>query len=149
MNPNPRIASPSLVDLPNLQMSELWEIWDRYFPRRPARPNRVYVESQLVYKIQEEMYGGLSPRTREKLEAIGEKHSKIKMRAKRREFQFAPGTVLKRHWQDVEHQVTVDAQGRFDYKGQTFTSLTAVARHITGAHWSGPLFFGLSKGGAR
>lgn len=145
MNPNPRIASPSLVDLPNLKMSELWEIWDRYFPRRPTRPNRVYVESQLVYKIQEEMYGGLSPRTREKLEAIGEKHSKIKVRAKRRTFQFAPGTVLLREWQGDEHRVTVNADGQFDYRSLTFPSLSAVARHITGAHWSGPAFFGLAK----
>lgn len=145
MNLNPRIASPSLLDLPNLTMSELWEIWDRYFPRRPARPNRVYIESQLVYKIQEEKYGGLAPRTRERLEAIGQKHSNIKVRARRRTLQFAPGTVLLREWQGDEHQVTVNAQGQFDYKGQTFRSLSAVACHITGAHWSGPYFFGLAK----
>ncbi|OJX35473.1 MAG: hypothetical protein BGO74_04050 [Burkholderiales bacterium 68-12] len=41
------------------------------------------------------------------------------------------------------------AEGLFEYQGRNFKSLTAVARHITGAHWSGPLFFGLSKGGAR
>ena len=48
---------------------------------------------------------------------------------------------------------TVTAAGLFAYEGATFKSLTAVARHITGAHWSGPLFFGLTgqgrQGGAR
>lgn len=145
MNPNQRIAAPSLVDIPNLKMTDLWEIWDRYFPRRPTRPNRVYIESQLVYKIQGEMYGGLSPHTRQKLEAIGEKHSKIKVRAKRRTFHFAPGTVILREWQGDEHRVTVNADGHFDYKGRTFPSLSAVARHITGTHCSGPYFFGLLK----
>ena len=83
------------------------------------------------------------------LEAIGAKHSKIKLRAKPREFDFAPGTILLREWGEREHRVTVTAEGLFEYQGRNFKSLTAVARHITGAHWSGPLFFGLSKGGAR
>lgn len=80
---------------------------------------------------------------------IGAKHSKIKLRAKPREFDFAPGTILQREWGEREHRVTVTAEGLFEYQGRNFKSLTAVARHITGAHWSGPLFFGLSKGGAR
>ena len=62
---------------------------------------------------------------------------------------FAPGTILLREWGEREHRVTVTAEGLFEYQGRNFKSLTAVARHITGAHWSGPLFFGLSKGGAR
>jgi len=39
--------------------------------------------------------------------------------------------------------VAVNAEGRFEYEGRNFKSLTAVARQITGQHWSGPLFFGL------
>ena len=58
-------------------------------------------------------------------------------------------TTLLREWGEREHRVTVTAEGLFEYQGRNFKSLTAVARHITGAHWSGPLFFGLSKGGAR
>ena len=58
-------------------------------------------------------------------------------------------TVILREWGEREHRVTVNAEGRFEYEGHTFKSLTAVARHITGQHWSGPLFFGFGKGGAR
>ncbi len=54
----------------------------------------------------------------------------------------APGTRLLREWQGQTHHVTVLAQG-FEYKGQTYRSLTAIARQITGTAWSGPLFFGL------
>ena len=138
-----------IADLSQMSMAELWPLWDRYFPRRPDYPNRTHVESRIAYKLQEEAFGGLAPETKQRLEAIGAKHSKIKLRAGKREFNFAPGTVILREWGDRDHRVTVNAEGRFEYEGLTFKSLTAVARHITGQHWSGPLFFGFGKGGAR
>ncbi len=138
-----------IADLSQMSMADLWPIWDRYFSRRPDYPNRTHVESRIAYKLQEEAFGGLAPETKQRLEAIGAKHSKIKLRASKREFNFAPGTVILREWGDRDHRVTVSAEGRFEYEGQTFKSLTAVARHITGQHWSGPLFFGFGKGGAR
>ncbi|WP_177198214.1 DUF2924 domain-containing protein [Nitrosomonas communis] len=49
-----------------------------------------------------------------------------------------------REWGEREHRVTVTAEELFECEGSSFKSLTAVARHITGTHWSGPLFFGLS-----
>lgn len=150
MNDQQTSVAAQIVNLGCLPMSELWVMWDRYFPRRPDYPNRTHVESRLAYKIQEEAFGGLAPETRKRLEAIGAKHSKIKLRAKPREFDFAPGTVLLREWGERDHRVTVNADGRFEYEGNTFKSLTAVARHITGTHWSGPMFFGLtSKGDPR
>ena len=138
-----------IADLSQMSMSGLWPIGGRYFPRPPDYPNRTHVESRIAYKLQEEAFGGLAPETKQRLEAIGAKHSKIKLRAKPREFNFAPGTVILREWGEREHRVTVNAEGRFEYEGHTFKSLTAVARHITGQHWSGPLFFGFGKGGAR
>ena len=33
----------------------------------------------------------------------------------------------------------------FEYEGQHHRSLTVIAERITGAHWSGPRFFGLTK----
>ena len=149
MNEKQASVAARIADLACLPMSELWALWDRYFPRRPDYPNRAYVESRITYKLQEEAFGGLAPEMKHRLEAIGAKHSKIKLRAKRREFSFAPGTVLLREWGEREHRVTVTAEGLFDYEGRSFKSLTAVARHITGSNWSGPLFFGLGKGGSQ
>lgn len=134
-----------IAAMANMPMAELWVLWDRYFQRRPSHPNRVYVESRVAYKIQEEAFGGLSADTRRRLEAIGARHSKIKLRAKAQEHHFAPGTMLLREWGEREHRVTVNAQGQFEYEGRAFKSLTAVARQITGTHWSGPLFFGLNN----
>ena len=48
--------------------------------------------------MQEEAFGGLAHNTRQRLEAIGAKHSKIKLRARPRDTNFAPGTVLLREW---------------------------------------------------
>ena len=57
---------------------------------------------------------------------------------------LAPGTRLLREWQGQTHHVTV-IDGGFEYGGKTYSSLSAIARYITGTAWSGPLFFGLKK----
>ena len=44
------------------------------------------------------------------------------------------------------HEVLVLDDGA-EYRGAQFSSLTAVAKEITGAHWSGPRFFGLKARG--
>lgn len=147
MNENPSSIAAQIADLGHLPMAELWTLWDRYFERRPPHPNRTHVESRLAYKLQEQAFGGLAAETRQRLEAIGAKHSRIKLRAKPRALNFAPGTVLLREWATRDHRVTVTAEGLFEYEGRCFKSLTAVARQITGQHRSGPEFFGLLKGG--
>ena len=149
MNDKQASVAARVAELSCLPMSELWTVWDQYFPRRPINPNRVFIESRIAYKVQEEAFGGLSDTVRHRLETIGARHSRIKLRARPRDINFVPGTVLLREWGDREHKVLVTAEGLFEYEGSTFKSLTAVAWQITGTHWSGPLFFGLSKGGAR
>ncbi len=58
-----------------------------------------------------------------------------------------PGARLVREWHSRTHTVTVTEDG-FEYAGATYPSLTKVAKKITGAHWSGPRFFGLIPAGA-
>lgn len=61
-----------------------------------------------------------------------------------------PGTLLRREYKGKTLLVRVLPKG-FDYEGAVYRSLSAVARKITGAHWNGFHFFGLSKeaGGPR
>ena len=139
-------VAAQVAALPGLPTKDLWALWDRFFPRRPENPNRSYLESRVAYKLQEEAFGGLSPDTRRQLINIGVRHSKIKDRRKGRDIHLAPGTVLVREWGERDHRVTVTADGTFDYEGRRFKSLSAVARHISGTQWSGPLFFGLRQG---
>ena len=56
--------------------------------------------------------------------------------------QISPGTRLVRDWNGRSHVVDVLEEG-FAFEGRLHKSLTAIARQITGAHWSGPRFFGL------
>jgi hypothetical protein len=53
-----------------------------------------------------------------------------------------PGTRLVREWNGRVHVVDVSEKG-FVFDGKTYRSLSAIAKRITGAHWSGPRFFGL------
>lgn len=63
---------------------------------------------------------------------------------------FDPGLVLKtgttlvRQWRGQTHTVLVRDDG-FEYDGRHYRSLTEIAEQITGAHWSGPRFFGLTR----
>jgi DUF2924 family protein len=54
------------------------------------------------------------------------------------------GTTLAREWRGRTHVVQVREDG-FEYEGQPYRSLSVIAARITGAHWSGPRFFGLTK----
>jgi hypothetical protein len=54
------------------------------------------------------------------------------------------GTTLVRQWRGQAHIILVREDG-FEYEGQRYRSLTIIAERITGAHWSGPRFFGLTK----
>jgi hypothetical protein len=56
------------------------------------------------------------------------------------------GTLLKRQYKGQTVQVRVLAQG-FEFDGEVFRSLSAVARKVTGAHWNGYHFFVLPKSG--
>jgi hypothetical protein len=100
----------------------------------------------ITYKLQERPFGGLSRSILRKLECqnIGSEVSNTKKPLP--PISLKAGTRLVREWRGVTHTVLVQAQG-FEWNGQRYRSLTAIVHEITGAHWSGPRFFGLRKGG--
>jgi hypothetical protein len=51
---------------------------------------------------------------------------------------------LVRQWRGHTHTVFVGENG-FEYEGERYRSLTVIAERITGTHWSGPRFFGVTK----
>ncbi|WP_413719231.1 DUF2924 domain-containing protein [Silicimonas sp. MF1-12-2] len=87
--------------------------------------------------------GGLSKQT---TAALTRSNSKAKPKAV--SSALKPGARLLREWNGVTHVVDV-VEGGLVWKGETWRSLSVIAREITGAHWSGPRFFGLNgKGGS-
>jgi hypothetical protein len=57
-----------------------------------------------------------------------------------------PGTRLVREWQGRQVDVLVTEDG-FVWEERSYTSLSGIARAVTGAHWSGPRFFGIVRRG--
>lgn len=109
----------------------------------PKGLSRPLLLRALAYAIQEKAYGGLPSALRRRLERLG-----AELRATGRIANaevppaFKPGTRLIREWQNNTHEVTVLEHG-LHWNGQTFRSLSAVARAITGTRWNGHVFFGL------
>ena len=97
----------------------------------------------LAYQLQERTHGGGSRTLRRRLQSLVRVFEKGGA-------SFDPGIVLKtgttlvRQWRGDTHTVLVCDDG-FEYQGQRFRSLSVIAERITGTHWSGPRFFGLTK----
>ena len=59
-----------------------------------------------------------------------------------------PGSRLIRVWRAEQHEVEVTDTG-YLWRGQSWGSLSSVAREITGTRRNGPAFFGLRDGDGR
>jgi hypothetical protein len=138
--PGPETLEPkvSQLDAPDLHAA-----WAELFGRPPPKGiSRRLLEYAAAYATQAKIYGGLKPSIRRKLLAFaGSRTGRDSPPAKRCSMP-APGSRLVREWQGRSHRVEV-VEGGFLYGGQRYRSLSEVARAITGAHWSGPRFFGL------
>ena len=62
----------------------------------------------------------------------------------RPELAVKSGTKFMRQWQGKTHEVEA-AGSAFIYNGESYKSLSAIARKITGTQWNGKLFFGVKK----
>ncbi|MBY9068250.1 DUF2924 domain-containing protein [Hyphomonas sp. WL0036] len=91
----------------------------------------------VAYEVQAAKYGGLPLRTRNKLQTIACDQAVAPAGPSLRS-----GSRLVRDWNGVTHVVDV-LKGGYRYQGRVYRSLSAIAREITGARWSGPRFFGL------
>ncbi len=91
----------------------------------------------IAYRIQEEALGGLDRETVKLLDRLarGRTPDGLIRRLK-------AGTVLVREYQGERHTVTV-VPGGFSWQDSTYSSLSAIARAMTGTAWNGPRFFGL------
>ena len=130
-----------LAALQKMSLCDLREKWKDLYGSEPPNCGQVFIRRRLAYRVQELFYGGLKKDVKETLlnsETADAKSQNSNERA------FTDGTRLVRVWNKKEHEVTVVAGG-FEYEGQEFRSLSAVAKKITGAHWNGRHFFGLPK----
>jgi Protein of unknown function (DUF2924) len=130
-----------LVDRSTEDLRVGWRQLHRTEP--PPGLSRDLIIRALAHHLQERSYGGASGALKRRLQTLSAEFaegasysdSKIVLKA---------GTTLLRQWRGQAHTVLVREDG-FEYEGQRYRSLTVIAEKITGAHWSGPRFFGLTK----
>jgi len=113
-----------------------------YGVKSPKRLSREFLMQAIAYKLQEDSFGGMSRAHKRKLSALVRKFEKGEGISSPLKPLYKSGTRLIREWQGVSHSVTVMEKG-FEYEGKQYNSLSAIAREITGARWSGPRFFGV------
>jgi len=130
-----------LAELPSLNKTQLLPIWAENFstPPPPTLRKELMVPI-LAYRMQEREYGGLSLATRRRLKELAIS-TRLKPRGRTSEADIQEGTRLMRSWKGETHEVRVFSD-RYEFRGQSFGSLSEIARAITGTRWSGPAFFG-------
>jgi hypothetical protein len=131
----------------SLDLEGLRREWRRLYHKEPPRISRDLFVLGLGYRLQEIAHGGLSKATRRKLQTMAKALRTTGRVAPAPSLSLKPGARLVREWGARTHTVTVTEDG-FEYAGQTYPSLTKIAKKITGAHWSGPRFFGLAAASA-
>ena len=115
--------------------AECLERWREVFGRPPPKYlSAQFMQRVLIWEMQTGVLGGVPAKTTRRLQKIASGGT-VRDSAK-------PGSHLVREWNGRTYQVEVTGRG-YVMDGKTWRSLSAVAKHITGAHWSGPRFFGV------
>jgi hypothetical protein len=136
--------SEEVAALAALNPSALRQKWKTLFGAEPSPLlGRLFMVRAIAYRLQERRFGGLKPSVERLLDRACESRQRAEPQPVRKA-RASAGTVLIREWGGVSHRVTVLDRGVV-YRGCRYKSLSEVARAITGARWSGPLFFGLKR----
>ena len=130
----------ALAILSPAQLREKWTTIER--TPAPAVPTSLLLRL-VAQRSQERRYGALPALVgRELARLAGEGSASNSLRPR---IELTPGTRLVREWNGRTISVDVLEDG-FAFEDRNWRSLSEIARHVTGAHWSGPRFFGLSNG---
>jgi hypothetical protein len=156
-----------LEALESMTVTQLRARYAEVFGEPTTSGNRQWLYRRVAWRIQALAYGGLSERARQRAAELA-RDADVRVQAPRaialqrpsntnaRVLTLSgkvvassdsrlppPGSVLRRTWKGTEHEVTVLPSG-FEFNGATYRSLSAVATAISGSHWNGFGFFGLT-----
>lgn len=135
----------ALARLQSLSSWDLREEWRRVHRAHPPKriSNDLLIRG-IAYRLQEQAYGRLPAATRGKLEGMASAPETSEPAQRKSSVALKSGTRLVREWNGETYTVEVLDKG-YRWRGAVFASLSPIAREITGAHWSGPRFFGLTS----
>jgi len=124
-------CTEELAALESMKRDDLRVAWVRRMKTSPPNISVGLLRLALSHAVQSKALGGITKSMDRKLRELASGKTGP-----------APGTRYTRAWQGKVHTVTVTDDEKFSWQGKEFNSLSHVARAITGAHWSGPAFFG-------
>lgn len=142
-----------------LQQAPATELVERYrelFGGEPPTTRGPWLFRRIAWQLQADAHGGLSPRAQERFDALAAdlppvpprdatKRHTGRVKGLRKKGDLVPGQVLERDYKGTQIRVAVLDDG-VEYDGVKYTSLSAVARAVTGsASVNGRLFFGLTE----
>ena len=143
---NPDLAGPEceiagLVDRSTEELRRAWRTSHHTGP--PPGLSRDLIIRGLADELQQRAHGSPSRALQRRVRVLA---AEFEQGARSFDPGIVPktGATLMRQWRGDTHTVLVREDG-FEYDGQRYRSLTVIAERITGAHWSGPRFFGLGK----
>jgi len=122
-----------LAALESMSRAELRATWKRQLPTMPPNVSAGLLRLALAHHLQSKVLGGVTKEMERKLQEIADGAAATRM---------TPGTRFVREWHGKIHVVTLTGDGRYCWQDREWTSLSMVARAITGTQWSGPAFFG-------
>ena len=150
-----------VAQMQRMSVNQLQQKFAEVFGEQPRARNKQWLVKRIAWRLQANSEGGLSERAlRRAMELAND--ADLRLTAPRNPQAPAtvqpataaiaphdrrlpmPGTLLTRRYkgQSIQVQVLVDA---FEFEGERYKSLSAVAKAITGTHWNGFHFFGLNK----
>ena len=133
-------VAAQVLALPDCARGELEEQWRALWGTEPPRhASREFLIRAVAYGIQAQAFGGLDAKT---LQLLRKANGAERRATEAPESRLGKGSKLFREWHGETHEVLVLDKG-FAWRGETYPSLSAIARAITGAHWNGWAFFGL------
>ena len=133
--------------LADLSVAELTGRWRRHLTERvPDHLPRSLLSGLLAYRLQVEQHGGLSKQATAYLKVMETdiREGRVSETPYVESNQLKLGTQLAREHGGVMHRVMV-MEGGYAWAGRSFSSLSAVAKAITGTNWNGHRFFGLQE----
>lgn len=150
-----------IAELNQMTVRELRERYEAVFGEPTRAGNKEFLFKRIAWRIQSVAEGDLSERAHRRAELLA-RGADLRTTAPRTPLAAMgtndakpaasvgdervppPGTVLTRAYRGQAYHVVVHEDG-FEYDGQIFRSLSAIAKLITGSHWNGLLFFKIAK----
>lgn len=134
-----------ITALQKMPMADLKMEWQAlYHTQPPPSIHRVLLIQAISFQYQERLFGGLNAMMKRKLKGLTQQLEDNNQQAFDPGISLKPGARLIREWHGHSYSVTVLETG-FEFKEQTYSSLSKIAKEITGTRWSGPRFFGVQS----